>query len=66
MPSTLNALEDLGKGLKSLHENPFIVLGGKQVSVTMSSLNNEELATLFMSAGITLRVAASFQLDWSD
>jgi len=66
MPSTSDALRDFGKGLNSLHEKPVIGLGRKQVRVTFTNLSIEELAALFLSAGITYRIAASFQLDWND
>jgi hypothetical protein len=65
MPSLSNGYVAIGEGLRGLTEQPILALGESTVRVSMSQLSAEVLARVFTSAGITLRLAIPFELNWT-
>ena len=65
MPSHPDDYVLIGEGMRFLTEQPVFNLGESTVRIMMSQLPNEELTRIFISAGITLRVAIHFELRWT-
>jgi hypothetical protein len=56
----------LDEGLKCLTERPVLTLHDTKVTATLTSLSIETLTQIFISAGITLRLAIPFELKWAE
>jgi hypothetical protein len=65
MPSTVDNFIALAEGMRWLAEQPVFAVGGDKVGVALSDLESEQLALIFKSAEVPLRLAVSFDLQWS-
>jgi len=65
MPSPSNGYAAIGKGLKSLTELRTIVLGESTATINKIDLSEDVLTQIFISAGITHRLAIPFELRWT-
>lgn len=65
MPSPSDHYAAIDEGLRSLTEKSMIISGESKIQVIVSQLPVDELTQVLISAGISYRMAISFELRWA-